>query len=74
MDTTPPPHQRATRSNPAKSLAKGIATLTSSISSWRKQRSLERVQHLNDHLLDDIGVEREPDCRTESLWRNKPPP
>jgi uncharacterized protein YjiS (DUF1127 family) len=74
METTPPPHQRATCSSPAKSLARGIAALTSSISGWWKQRSLERMQHLNDHLLDDIGVEREPECRTEALWRNKPPP
>jgi uncharacterized protein YjiS (DUF1127 family) len=59
---------------PGKVFSQGITALTSSIRGWWKQRLLERVQHLNNHLLDDIGVEREPECRTEALWKTEPPP
>jgi uncharacterized protein YjiS (DUF1127 family) len=35
-----------------------LAVLRTLISNWRKRRRLRSLQHMNDHMLDDIGLTR----------------
>ena len=36
--------------------------------------ALERLEHLNDHALRDIGLRREHESRVDEWWRMNPPP
>ena len=38
------------------------------------RRALQRLEHLNDHALRDIGLWREPENRVDEWWRMNPPP
>ena len=45
--------------------------------SWNRfidRRALQRLEHLNDHALRDVGVWREPESRVDEWWRMNPPP
>ena len=49
----------------------GIAT------SWNRftyRRALQRLEHLNDHALRDVGLWREPEGRIDEWWKMNPPP
>jgi uncharacterized protein YjiS (DUF1127 family) len=35
-----------------------LAILRNLISNWRKRRRLRELQHLSDHMLNDIGITR----------------
>jgi uncharacterized protein YjiS (DUF1127 family) len=35
-----------------------VAILRARYSNWRKRRRLRDLQHMNDHMLDDIGLTR----------------
>jgi uncharacterized protein YjiS (DUF1127 family) len=38
------------------------------------RRALQRLGHLNDHALRDIGMWREPESRVDEWWMMNPPP
>ncbi len=38
------------------------------------RRALQRLEHLNDHALHDIGLWREPGSRVDEWWMMNPPP
>ena len=35
-----------------------LAALRTLFANWRKRRRLRNLQHMNDHMLDDIGLTR----------------
>jgi len=43
---------------------------------WRRftdRRALQRLEHLNDHALRDIGLCREPKTKVDEWWKMNPP-
>ena len=45
--------------------------------SWNRftdRQALQRLEHLNDHALRDIGLWREPKSRVDEWWMMNPPP
>jgi uncharacterized protein YjiS (DUF1127 family) len=45
--------------------------------SWNRfthRRALQRLEHLNDSALRDIGLWREPESRVDEWWMMNPPP
>lgn len=44
---------------------------------WRnrstRRQALERLEHLDDRALRDIGLWREPGSRADEWWMNPPP-
>ncbi|KFG70650.1 hypothetical protein [Microvirga sp. BSC39] len=54
-----------------------VSWVTAIAASWNRfteRRALQRLEHLNDHALHDIGVWREPESRVDEWWRMNPPP
>ncbi|MDF2972847.1 MAG: hypothetical protein K0R61_3297 [Microvirga sp.] len=45
--------------------------------SWKRftyRRALQRLEHLNNHALRDVGLWREPESRVDEWWMMNPPP
>ena len=57
---------------------RNVAFLATDILTWWKRvtyrRALQRLEHLNDHALRDVGLWREPESRVDEWWRMNPPP
>ncbi|WP_201861945.1 hypothetical protein [Microvirga soli] len=54
-----------------------VSWVTGIAASWNRfteRRALQRLEHLNDHALRDIGVWREPEPRVDEWWKMNPPP
>jgi uncharacterized protein YjiS (DUF1127 family) len=51
--------------------------VTGLLARWNRfteRRALQRLEHLNDNALRDIGLWREPESRVDEWWRMNPPP
>ena len=57
-----------------KSVAPWVTGMAASWNRFTYRRALQRLEHLNDHALRDIGVWREPESRSDEWWRMNPPP
>jgi len=57
---------------------RNVASWAREILAWWKRftyrRALQRLEHLNDHALRDVGLWREPEGRVDEWWRMNPPP
>ncbi len=57
---------------------RNVASWAAGILAWWNRftyrRALQRLEHLNDHALRDVGLWREPESRVDGLWRMNPPP
>ena len=54
-----------------------VSWVTGIAASWNRftdRRALQRLEHLNDHALRDIGLWREPEARVDEWWKMNPPP
>ncbi|NBJ10319.1 DUF1127 domain-containing protein [Microvirga arsenatis] len=55
-------------------VASRVMRIPASWSHFTYRRALQRLEHLNDRTLRDIGLWREPECRIDEWWRMNPPP
>lgn len=71
-----PKHKR--RFDPAIPAVGIVASWVTGIAdAWNRftdRRALQRLEHLNDHALRDIGLWREPESRVDEWWKMNPPP
>jgi uncharacterized protein YjiS (DUF1127 family) len=78
MNTHFPPPKRRPRFYPAILTIRNVAFCVTRIpESWNRftrRRALQRLEHLNDHALRDIGLWREPESRVDEWWMMNPPP
>ncbi|MFC1456139.1 hypothetical protein ACETIH_05270 [Microvirga arabica] len=51
-----------------------MAGIAASWNRFTELRALQRLEHLNDHALRDIGLWREPERRVDEWWKMNPPP
>ncbi|MBD2747841.1 hypothetical protein IC232_14160 [Microvirga sp. BT688] len=71
----PRPKPRFDRIIPTfRTVASWVAGMAASWNRFTDRRALQRLEHLNDHALRDIGVWREPEARVDEWWRMNPPP
>ncbi|MBF9197408.1 hypothetical protein [Microvirga terrestris] len=54
-------------------VASWVAGMAASWNHFTYRWALQRLEHLNDHALRDIGVWREPESRVGEWWMNPPP-
>ncbi len=78
MNTHFPLPKRKTRFYPATRPIGQVSSCARRILAWWSRltyrRGLQRLEHLNDHALRDIGLWREPESRVDEWWRMNPPP
>ena len=72
---TPKPKRRF---DPAILISRTVVSwMTGVAASWNRftyRCALQRLEHLNDHALRDIGLRREPEARVDEWWKMNPPP
>ena len=77
MDTDSPSAKHKHRFYPAILTVRNVASWIGSAIGWRNQftrrQALERLEHLDDYVLRDIGLWREPGSRVDEWWKNPPP-
>jgi uncharacterized protein YjiS (DUF1127 family) len=56
-----------------RNVASWIARATGLLNRFTHRQALERLEHLNDRALRDIGLWREPGSRVDEWWMNPPP-
>ena len=78
MNTNLLPPKHKTRFYPGILVSRGFASwVGSNLERWNRltyRLALQRLEHLNDHALRDIGVWREPESRVDEWWKMNPPP
>ncbi|MBJ6126547.1 hypothetical protein [Microvirga splendida] len=78
MNTYFPSPKRKSRFYPAiRTIAHAVSWTAGILASWKRfseRRALQRLDHLNDHALRDVGLWREPEARVDEWWMMNPPP
>jgi hypothetical protein len=78
MDTNVPSPKNKPPFHPVILPFRIVASWRAGIVSWWSRftygRTLEKVEHLNAHMLRDIGRWRGPESRTNEWWKIDPPP
>jgi hypothetical protein len=57
-----------------RNVASWVTRISEAWNRFTHRRALQRLEHLNEYALRDIGLWREPESRVDEWWMMNPPP